>query len=92
MLARLPSTLVLTADQDPLRDEGEAFFDRVRQSGVAADHVRYNRTMHAFFGRISTGGKESLDLVGQWFKDKCSVAPTPARLHSGAVVTRNIVA
>lgn len=71
-LARLPPTLVLTADNDPLRDEGEAFFAKVRESGVVAEHVRYNKTIHSFFGRFSTGGRDAPVYVGNWFARTCS--------------------
>lgn len=33
-LERLPTTVLLTAEFDPLRDEGEAFAERLRQAGV----------------------------------------------------------
>lgn len=78
LLSRLPSTLILTADQDPLQDEGEAFYERVLESGVAAQHVRYNKTIHLFFGRVSTGGAQSMHHVSNWFKDTCG-CPRAAR-------------
>lgn len=56
---------MLTADHDPLRDEGEAFYHKAKQSGVAAEHVRYNRTMHVFFGRLSTGGRDGVAHVSR---------------------------
>jgi len=41
--------MVITAEYDPVRDEGEAFAARLRKSGVAVDHVRYAGQMHGFF-------------------------------------------
>jgi acetyl esterase len=47
-LSGLPSTLVLTAEFDPLRDEGIEYARRLADAGVAVEHVHASNQMHGF--------------------------------------------
>ena len=52
-LKRMPPAIVITAQFDPLRDEGEAYGKRLVESGVSATITRYNGAFHEFFKMIT---------------------------------------
>jgi acetyl esterase len=62
-LTGLPPALVITAEFDPLRDQGAAYARRLRESGVHAEHVDFPGMIHGFFqmGGVVDGGRRAVE-------------------------------
>ncbi|EPU0989994.1 alpha/beta hydrolase [Cronobacter turicensis] len=66
--AGLPPVHIITAEYDPLRDEGEALFARLTQQGVSCTAQRYLGVIHGFFqlGGISQTARNVMQDICAW--------------------------
>ncbi len=65
-LSGMPPAVIVTAELDPLRDDGECFARRLRESGCKATLIRMDGMMHGFalYWQRFRKAKTMLDLIG----------------------------
>lgn len=71
-LSGLPDAFVLTAEYDPLRDEGLAYANRLQAAGVAVDRVHCEGMIHGFLRRTDTFDRANVAVseIGLWLRSK----------------------
>lgn len=74
-LENLPQTLLITAEYDVLRDEGEAYAKKLRMAGVPVISTRYGGTIHDFIVlnplRKTVASKAALVQISSFLKECC---------------------
>lgn len=66
---RMPETLVITAGCDPLRDEGNAYAEKLAQHGVKVKHHQFDDMIHAYMlinDLVTEEYQETYDLIREF--------------------------
>lgn len=67
-LSNLPPTLLVTADHDPLRDEGRAYAQKLIGAGNPVSYVEWRGTVHGFMmmDRFTPAARKLIGRIAAW--------------------------
>lgn len=71
-LSGMPDAFIITAEYDPVRDEGIAYAEKLRHANVQVTEKRYPKMIHGFFqmGGVIDQGKEVIAAVADYIRYK----------------------
>lgn len=71
-LSKLPPAMVITAEYDPLCDEGEAYADAMAKAGVPVTKSRYDGAIHGFyqFYPALEQGQQAIAESCKWLREQ----------------------
>ncbi|MGH3249651.1 MAG: alpha/beta hydrolase [Trebonia sp.] len=80
-LAGLPPAYVVTAEHDPLRDEGFAYAARLREARVPVEHRHFGSQIHAFFNftGVLDDADKAVAEAGAAIRSVVDAAAAPAK-------------
>lgn len=69
-LTKLPPATIITADIDPLRDDGKGYADALQQAGINVKYKNYHGVVHEFFGMVAVldKAKEAVQFAADGLK------------------------
>ena len=79
-LTGLPPALLATAEHDPLRDEGNALAQQLRDVAVEVQHVPHGGLVHGFLGlshvseAAAEAGRDLFDRFGDLLRNRAAVS------------------
>jgi len=78
-VSTLPPSLILLAEHDPLRDEGQALADRLRSAGVPVEDHVFQGQMHGFLGLINVlpGADDAVSVIVDYVERLLETPPHP---------------
>jgi len=69
-LEKLPPALIVTAEFDPLRDDGVAYAIKLKNAGVPAKHIRFQGMIHGFVAmdRLFDQSEQAIDDISVYLQ------------------------
>lgn len=79
-LTGLPPAMIVTAEFDPLRDEGEDYARALKAAGVPVRLSRVDGVVHGFFlfGAEFDRGRQAIAEACAWLRDRCAESAAAA--------------
>jgi acetyl esterase len=78
-LARVPPTALITADQDPLRDDGTALAQALRRTGVPVVHRCERGMIRGFIQSLDLFSPAAARATDRWHDDARELVNHPQR-------------